>query len=251
MNSFLLPDITLDVSSGMPLYLQLVSVIRGAVEDGRLRPGDVLPAERVLVDRLGIARGTVRKALQQLLEEGVIVRNQGSGTFIAPRVRPSLSLLESFSEMADASGGKAQSELVGFQCRPATRKEAEVLHLTEEGSLVVEIDRLRKINGIAVSLQSAVLPYSLLGSIHSLGESLYEYLEEKGAPVIRANQHFSAVLPEGRVSHWLNISESTPLLLVTRTGFTHDDRPVEYARTWCLDEFCDFTIELRRDNAGA
>lgn len=242
-----LPEFQLDESSGMPLYMQLTSAIKAAVADGHLRPGDVLPSERALVDRLGIARGTARKALQQLLEEGILVRNQGSGTFIAPHVRQSLPLLESFSEMAKASGGKAQSELVGYQRRAATKIEQEVLQLSNEKKEVVELIRLRKINGISVSLQSAVLPGFLLDNIHLLDESLYSYLEQKGTPVVRASQSFSAVLPDSRVAHHLNTSELFPLLLVTRTGFTHDDIPVEYTQTWCLNEFYNFTIELHRE----
>jgi len=247
MMTSLLPEFQLDESSGMPLYMQLTSAIKAAVADGHLRPGDVLPSERALVDRLGIARGTARKALQQLLEEGVLVRNQGSGTFIAPHVRQSLPLLESFSEMATASGGKAQSELVGYLRRAATKKEQGILRLSDEQKEVVELIRVRKINGISVSLQSAVLPGNLLENIHLLDESLYLYLDKKGVPVVRASQCFSAVLADGIMAHHLNISELSPLLLVTRTGFTHHDLPVEYTQTWCLNEFYNFTIELHRE----
>lgn len=247
MNTSLLPEFQLDESSAMPLYMQLTSAIKTAVADGHLRPGDVLPSERALVEKLGIARGTARKALQQLLEEGILVRNQGSGTFIAPHVRQSLPLLESFSEMATANGGKAQSELVGYLRRVATQKEQEALRLNNEKKEVVELIRLRKINGISVSLQSAILPAALLDKITDLDESLYMYLEKKDVPVIRASQRFSAVLSDSRIAHHLNISELSPLLLVTRIGFTHGDLPVEYTQTWCLNEFYDFTIELHRE----
>ncbi|WP_106494115.1 GntR family transcriptional regulator, partial [Escherichia coli] len=156
------PEFHLDESSAMPLYMQLVNAIKLAVAEGRLHPGDVLPSERTLVETLNIARGTARKALQQLLEEGVLVRNQGSGTFVAPHVLQSLPLLESFSEMAVASGGEAQSELVGYQRRASAPEERRALQLTDGKDEVVELTRLRKINGIAVSLQTAILPAALL-----------------------------------------------------------------------------------------
>ena len=236
----------LDATSGLPLYMQLVNVIKSAITRGELRPGDVLPSERELVEQLAIARGTVRKAFQQLLEDGILLRNQGSGTFVAPYIRQSLPLLESFSEMASASGGEGQSELVGFSRRASTAQEREILQLQAEQSDVVELIRLRKINGIAVSLQTALLPAALLEKISEVEESLYLCLEKKGSPVLRASQRFNAVAADSRLAHYLNIKEQAPLLLVTRTGYSHNDRPVEHTRTWCLNEYYDFTIELHR-----
>ncbi|KFC06549.1 GntR family transcriptional regulator [Trabulsiella guamensis ATCC 49490] len=239
-------NIKIDETSTMPIYLQLTGAIKSAVNDGRLQPGDILPSERILVEQLGIARGTARKALQYLLEEGILVRNQGSGTFVAPHVRQSLPFLESFSEMAEATGGKATSELVAFVRRSATHDEQHILHLIDPRTEVVELTRLRKINGIAVSLQTAVIPADLLETIGEVEESLYVYLEKKGAPVIRAVQHFSAAIADEELVKRLSIGRNEPVLLVTRTGFTHNDRPVEHTRTWCINEYYDFTIELHR-----
>ncbi|AEX51509.1 GntR family transcriptional regulator [Rahnella aquatilis] len=235
----------LDASNGMPLYMQLINSVKSAIARHELQPGDAIPSERDLVESLNIARGTIRKAFQQLLEEGILIRNQGSGTFVAPHVRQSLPLLESFSEMADASGGKAQSELVGYLRRASTPKEREILRLADEQKEVVELTRLRKINGIAVSLQTAILPAHLLDKINELDESLYLYLEKKGSPVLRASQHFKAVMTDNKLAYYLGIKEHHPLLLVTRTGYTYHEQPVEYTCTWCLNDYYDFTIELR------
>lgn len=238
----------LDESSAMPLYIQLANAIRSAITGAGLHAGDVLPSERTLADMLNIARGTARKALQQLLEEGILVRNQGSGTFVAPHVRQSLPLLESFSEMAEASGGKAQSELVGYLRRASVPEERCALQIAQDKGDVVELTRLRTINGIAVSLQTAILPAHLLDKINELGESLYLHLEKKGSPVLRASQHFSAAVTDSKLAHYLSTAEHEPVLLVTRTGFTHHDQPVEYTRTWCLNDYYDFTVELHRKN---
>ncbi|MDA8480932.1 GntR family transcriptional regulator [Citrobacter sp. Awk 4] len=240
------PVFHLDNASAMPLYMQLVNAIKAEITAGRMRPGDAVPSERALVDMLKIARGTARKALQQLLKERVIIRNQGSGTFIAPHVRQSQPLLESFSEMADACGGEAKSELVGYLRRASTAEENNILQLQEGKNEVVELTRVRKINGIAVSLQTAILPSYLLDKISELDESLYLHLEKKGSPVLRATQRFSAVATDSKLAHHLNIREHEPLLLVTRTGFTHNDKPVECTRTWCLNDYYDFTVELHR-----
>lgn len=236
----------LDASSAMPLYMQLVSSIKSAIAEGDLHAGDVLPSERTLVETLNIARGTIRKALQQLLDEGILLRNQGVGTFIAPHIRQSLPLLESFSEMAAASGGIAQSEVVGYLRRLPTTEEYRVLQLAGDKDHVVELTRLRKVNGIAVSLQMSILPAYLLDDVSRLGESLYLYLEKKGVQVLRASQRFSATSMDSQLANYLGTDEHEPILLVTRTGFTHNDLPVEYTRTWCLNDYYDFTIELHR-----
>lgn len=244
MNSSWLPEFHLNESSRQPLYLQLVNCIKSAINQGSLQAGDVLPPERTLAEKLNIARGTVRKALLQLLEEGILLRSQGVGTFIAPHVRQSLPLLESFSDMAAANGGTPSSHLMGYLQRPCTPAERGALQIEEESHDVVELIRLRKINGIAVSLQIAVLPAYLLDNISDLGESLYRHLEKKGTRVVRATQNFSAAMTDAKLAYYLGTSENEPVLLVTRTGFSDNDRPVEHTRTWCLNDYCDFTIEL-------
>lgn len=186
MNTSPASEFHLDKSSRLPLYLQLVNSIKSAITEAksaiteaRLHAGDVLPPERELAEMLDIARETVCKALLQLLKEGVLVRNQGVGKFIAPHVRQSLPLLESFSEMATASGGTAQSELVGYLRRPSTPDERSVLQITQDNSEVAELTRLRKVNGITVSLQIAILPAHFLDNVSELNESLYWHLEKK------------------------------------------------------------------------
>ncbi|CNK19620.1 transcriptional regulator [Yersinia mollaretii] len=236
----------LDENSPMPLYMQLTKGIKAAIAGGQLKPGDALPSERMLMETLGISRGTARKAFQTLLEDSTIIRNQGSGTFVAPHLRQSLPLLESFSEMAQAIGGNPQSELVGYLRRPPTEEERQILQLTDTQCDVVELTRVRKISGIAISLQTALLPANLFNNINELDESLYRYLAEKGVPVVRATQRFQAVAADSQLSHYLNIKLNEPLLLVTRTGFSHHQQPVEHTSTWCLNDYYDFTIELHK-----
>ncbi|WP_336821446.1 GntR family transcriptional regulator [Cedecea sp. VD20] len=238
-------DLKIDGSNAMPLYLQLANEIQRVIDEGQLRPGDALPSERTLMEALGISRGTTRKAIEQLIEDRSLVRNPGSGTYVAPHVRQSLVQLESFSEIAFASGGEAQSELVGYVRRAATEKEQQFLQLAESQKDIVELTRLRKISGTVVSVQRAILPAPLLNKINELNESLYRYLEEKGVPVLSATQKFSAVAADKHLAYYLNISERDPILLVTRIGYSHNNIPVEYTQTWCLNEYYDFKIELK------
>lgn len=231
--------------SATPLYIQLANKIQSAVDSGLLKPGDAVPSERVLVDALDISRGTARKAFQMLLEEGVLNRNQGSGTFVAFKIEQSSEQLESFTEMVRSMGYTPESEIVGYLRRSPTKDEVSALSL-DEGEDVVELKRVRKANGIAISLQIAILSFRLLPSLTNFEGSLYTYLKLHGVNVARATQRFNGVIADKSISTHLNIIENEPLLLVTRIAYTDNDKPVELTSTWCLNDYYNFSINLNK-----
>lgn len=234
-----------DTADSTPIYLQLVKKIRLAIASGHWRTGDALPSERVLMEAFGIARGTARRAFQLLEEDGTVNRNRGSGTFIAPKFTPALPLLESFTEMVEPQGFPAQSELIGFMRRGPTSEEIQALQLRDELD-VVELVRLRKAGDTAIALQYSVLPAAILPQSGLPEESLYRYLQSIDQPVLRATQRFRGEIADHSVARYLALSVGTPLLLVTRTGYTHDEQPIEYTRSWCLNDYYDFVLELKR-----
>lgn len=234
-----------DSADSTPIYLQLAKKIRAAVESGQWRSGDALPSERALMEAFGIARGTARRAFQHLEQDGTINRNRGSGTFIAPRFVPALPLLESFTEMVEPQGFRAQSELIGFLRRGPTAEEMQALQLSDEQD-VVELVRLRKAGEIAIALQYSVLPATILPASGLPEESLYHYLLSIDKPILRATQRFRGEIADNAVARYLALEVGEPLLLVTRTGFTQDEHPIEYTRSWCLNDYYDFALELKR-----
>ena len=234
-----------DEADSTPIYMQLARKLTSAIESGQWLAGEALPSERTLVDTLGISRVTTRKALQLLEEQGAILRSRGAGTFIAPRFEQPLPRLESFSEMVRPKGFRPNSELVGFVRRAPTGEEMNTLKLGAHDD-VVELTRIRKADDIAISLQRAILAADVLPSPALLGESLYGYLEQIDKPVVRAMQHFRAEIADAATARHLAIKPGDPLLLVSRTGFTADDQPVEFTRTWCLNDYYDFVVELKK-----
>jgi GntR family transcriptional regulator len=238
----------IDEEDPTPFYMQLANHLMSAIEDGQWKAGEALPPERTLVEALGISRVTARRALLVLEEQGTIRRNRGAGTFVAPRFRQSLSRLGSFSSMVHARGYVANSELIGFQRRRPSIEESTALQLGEEDEVVV-LTRLRKVDETVISLQESVLPYTALPDIGKLGESLYRYLDEAGKPIQHAVQHFRAATANEECARLLKVPVGEPLLLVTRIGFTHDESPVEFTRTFCTNEHHEFVVELTRKEA--
>ena len=103
-------SVSLDKSSPTPLYQQLRRSLRDAIEQDLLSPDEALPAERDLADEFQVSRITVRKAIEGLVEEGLIDRRHGAGTFVAARIRKNMSVLSSFSEDMASRGWRARSE---------------------------------------------------------------------------------------------------------------------------------------------
>ncbi|RDU94689.1 GntR family transcriptional regulator [Trinickia dinghuensis] len=234
-----------DENDPTPMYLQLARRLTAAIEAGEWLAGEALPPERTLVDTLGISRVTTRRALKMLEDDGVIVRNRGAGTFIAPRFEQVLSRLDSFSEMVRPRGFVPHSELIEFRRRKPTHEEMSALALQPKDD-VVSLTRLKRADATAISIHSSTLPHGIVPSIERVGESLYEYLDEIGKPIVRAMQHFRGAVADDEQADLLGLQKGAPLLLVIRVGYTHDDVPIEFTKTYCVNEYYDFVVELKR-----
>jgi GntR family transcriptional regulator len=228
-----------------PMYLQLARRLTAAIEAGEWLAGEALPSERTLVETLGISRVTTRRALQMLEDDGVIIRNRGAGTFIAPRFEQVLSRLDSFSEMVRPRGFVPHSELIEFRRRKPTAEEMKALGLQPKDD-VVSLVRLKKADATAISIHASILPQAIVPSIERIGESLYEYLDQVDRPIMRAMQHFQAAVADDEQADLLALSVGAPLLLVTRVGYTHGDVPVEFTKAYCVNDYYDFVVELKR-----
>ena len=235
----------LDESDATPLYMQLSRKLTSAIEAGQWLAGEALPSERTLVETLGISRVTARRALQILDEEGTIRRNRGQGTFIAPRFSRPLNKLDNFSEMVRPKGFVPTSELISFQRREPTREEASALGLQTKDEVVC-ITRIRKADTTVVAYDSSTLLANVLSDASRMGDSLYAYLDQIGKPIVRAVQHFRAAAANKDLSRRLSVSVGEPLLLVARVGYTYGDEALEFTKTYCINDYYDFVIELKR-----
>ena len=233
----------LDPAGSQPLYQQLQRAIREAIESRALAPDDALPAERQIASDLSVSRITVRKALEGLVEEGLLVRRQGSGNFVTSRIEKNFAKLTSFSEDMRARGRVPSSEWLKRAEGTVTPEEALTLRLSP-GTPVFRFHRLRYADEAPMSLEFTTVVASFLPSIDAVDSSLYEALQQVGCRPVRALQRLRALLLSAEQAKLLHAHEGDAGLLVERVGYLRDGQAVEYCQSYYRGDTYDFVAEL-------
>lgn len=230
-------------AGNLPLYLRLQRAVRQAVVDGRLAPDDALPPERSLADALNISRVTVRKAVEGLVEEGLLVRRQGAGTFVASRVEKNFSRLTSFSEDMAARGRVPRSTWLKKEYGAVTPQESLSLGLSP-GTPVYRFHRLRFADDMPMAVEYSTVPVFTLASIDAVETSLYEALAATGYRPTRALQRLRAVPFKAEDAELLHVPTGSAGLLIERRGFLRDGRAVEITQSFYRGDAYDFVAEI-------
>jgi len=233
----------LDANHPQPLYQQLQKALRELIESKHLSHNDALPAERDIAAELAISRITVRKALDGLVDEGLLTRRQGAGTFVASRVEKSFSKLTSFSQDMAARGSRPHSVWLSRAEGSVTPEESMMLGLSP-GSAVYRFNRVRFADDLPMALEYATIPASFLDSPDAVGESLYRALEEAGAQPTRALQRLRAVLFTPEQAKILGVAPHDAGLLIERRGFLSNGQAVEFTKSFYRGDTYDFVAEL-------
>ncbi|MGK6356281.1 GntR family transcriptional regulator [Sphingomonas sp. DT-207] len=233
----------LDQPGGGPLYRRLEDALRAALRDQVLKPNEALPAERDLAADLSVSRITLRKALDTLVDEGLLVRRHGAGTFVAGRVEKQFSKLSSFSEDMAARGRSVRSEWLSKTAGAVTPDEALTLSLSP-GTPVYRFNRIRFADDVPMALEQAVVPGFGLESAEVVGSSLYAALEASGNRPVRALQRLRAVLVDAGRAKLLGVEVGAPALYIERRGFLADGRVIEATQSWYRGDAYDFVAEL-------
>jgi GntR family transcriptional regulator len=233
----------LDEKSSLPLYQQLQRALRQAIERRVLGPEDALPPERDLAAELAVSRITVRKAIDGLVTEGLLVRRQGSGTFVSARVEKNFAKLTSFSEDMRARGRNPRSVWLRRSEGTVTPEESLTLR-SSPGTPVYRFHRIRFADDAPMSLEYATVLASSLPSLDAVETSLYEALEKAGNRPVRALQRLRAVLFTAEQAELLQAKEKDAGLLVERLGFLKDGRAAEFTQSYYRGDIYDFVAEL-------
>lgn len=251
-NGFFAPG-RVTLPSGGPLYLQLKRWIEDAIHRGEIKPGDALPSERDLAQRVDVSRVTVRKAVTQLVKDGVLVQRHGSGTFVAPpaqRVEQMLSQLTSFTEDMARRGMAVRSEWLDRGIYLPSPEETVVLGLTSDEQ-VSRISRLRLTGDTPLAIERASLSTGILPDPLAVTDSLYKLLDTSGRRPVRAIQRIRAANLTERDAQLLQVPVGSAGLNIERTSYLASGRVIEFTRSIYRGDTYDFVAELRIGDPNA
>ncbi|MEE6311949.1 GntR family transcriptional regulator [Plantactinospora veratri] len=224
-----LDGVVIDRDSPMPLYFQIAQQLEQAITAGTLPPGGRLDNEIELADQLAVSRPTLRKAIETLVRQGLLVRRRGLGTVVMARpVRRPLALTSLFDDLASA-GRRPSTEVLSLDRVPAGPDEAAALDVPE-GAEVIAVERLRSADGQPLAVMRNYLPPALVSVDRAgLGEhGLYQLLRRQGVTLQLANQQVSARPALAGEARLLGVSRGSTVLTIRRTTYDSAGRAVEY-----------------------
>lgn len=221
-----------------PLYEQIKSLLVRRLGNNEWPPGTALPSEIALAQEYDVSQGTVRKALTAMEKEHLVERRQGRGTFAA-RHSQQRSLFQFFHLVNDNGERELPISRV-TRCleSKASATEARALELSAH-AMVVQIERVRELNGTPVIYESITIPSSLFPGLSSwrledLPNTLYEFYEtEYGVMVVHASEMVRAAAASATEAELLGVAPASPLLSVERRALNIRNEPVEWRRSLC------------------
>jgi GntR family transcriptional regulator len=213
-----------------PLHVQVSRQIGGEIASGQLRPGDRLPPERVLCERLRVSRVTLRRGLAKLVDEGLLRPSHGRGWFVeAEQLGEPPNTLISFTAMGAARGLSASSRVLCSRIRRASLDEADALGIAP-GAEIFELERVRLLDGVPVALDLSRLPaarFPDLAERDFARSSLYAALEEQRVTPTRATCDVEAVEAGERHERLLEIAHGSAMLVLHQTTYDQSGAAIE------------------------
>jgi GntR family transcriptional regulator len=222
-----------------PLYLQIKDLLVRSLEAGEWQPGAAIPSELVLAARFRVSQGTVRKAIDALASDNLVVRRQGKGTFVATHTEEAQSTFRFLHIRRDDGVDEyPASRIVDLRRGKATAEVARLVDLNP-GDAVLVIRRVLQWNGASAVLDEITLPAALFrgltrAKLEAYEGSMYGFFETAfGVRMVAAQERLKAVAADAVTAALLGVAEGTPLLEVDRVAFTYGGRPVEFRRGLC------------------
>jgi GntR family transcriptional regulator len=248
--------LSIDKSSPVPYYEQLRVILERSMADGELSVDEQLPSEAQLCEDFGVSRTVVRQALNELANEGLILRYKGKGSFVAP-AKVDEHLAQSLTGLAEevrARGQELTNDILTFERQSPPDHIAQVLALPA-GKDVIHLERLRSIDGERWNVTSTYLPYDLCKPLLRMDmrrRSLYATLEQElGLVLDHGLRTIEAALVGEEHALLLGIPSGSPVLLLKSVAYLPDGRPIEYFLAWHRGDRSRFDVHLRRNTGRA
>ncbi len=218
-----------------PLYRQIKTLMIQGLETGEWRPGELIPSESELAGRFSVSQGTVRKAIDELAAEKLLVRKQGKGTFVATHDDPQNNFR--FLRLRALDGQNATPQSIPMECwRAKAGQEAARVLAIEPGAPIIVVRRVLCFEQKPVVVDEIYLPGETfrgltLDVLQESKGSLYGLFESQfGVRMVRAEERLRAVAADRGSAELLKVPEGSPLLSVERVAYTYGDKPVEWRR---------------------
>lgn len=222
----------LNRDSKVPLYHQLYELLRGNITGGEWQPGRMLPPESVLCRRFQVSQITVRQALENLVNDGLIIRQRGRGSFVAhPALESSLTRIISFTEDMLQRNFLPKSRVICSGLVEANSSVAEKLKV-EVGEVLAQLHRLRYADGEPLSIEKSLLVHQYCPGVldeNFEDNSLRVSLKNRfGIQLVRARQSIRAQVATQEQADLLGVDRGAPLLVLDRVSFSQQNLPIEY-----------------------
>ena len=233
-----------------PLYKEVKRQIMAELISGEWKPGTAIPAEKKLSERFSVSIGTIRKAIDELVAENIMIRQQGRGTFVATHNRD--RLLFYFFHIVGHDGTKLYPlvALDAFAKGRAEAEEADALGMAR-GDPVFRIRNILKLGGAPVIVDEIVLDQARFPGLTERRfalrpNTIYNlYQDAFGISVVRTQERLRAVLADAQQAKWLGVAPKSPVLRIARTAFSYQDAPVEYRVSVVNTDHHEYWSEIR------
>ncbi len=236
-------------TDGVPIYIQIREALRAEITGGNLKRGQQLPSENELAARFNVSRMTIRESIEDLVDEVLLYRRHGVGTFVAyPHLQRDHTRLTSFFDKAENEGVQVQVKLLSLEVIPAAPRVAEALDL-EANTHVIRVKTLRYVDGVPITVHDAHIPHKLFPNLVNENlevQHLWSLFEKSGYRVRRAIQKLEAREASKEVAHLMKIKEGAPVLFKERTVYADDGTPVEFTYCYNRGDIYSLTVALER-----
>lgn len=239
-------------TEGVPHYVRIRETLREMIAAGELERGQKLPSENELAAQYGVSRMTVRQGISDLIDDGLVYRRHGVGTFVTlPHVERDHTRLTDFFENSNIKGVQTRASILNIEINPVDSKIAKALSL-EKGELSIHIKSIRFANDVPVTLHDAYIPHKLFAELikddlNSLEiQHLWSLFENLGVRVKNAVQRVEAKGADQEIARLMQINIGAPILYKERTVFADDGTPVEFTYCYNRGDMYSLTVTLNR-----
>lgn len=229
----------------LPAYIKIHDAIKKDIEKEVWTIGSRLPSERDLAEHFEVSRMTLRQAITLLVEEGILERRVGSGTYVAShRVQERMRGTTSFTEIVNSQGRKPSSKLISYQRQLASDTEINQLQL-EESDYVIRMERIRYADKVPLVYEVASIPEKFIKNVKKtdITEHFFQTLTSNGYEIGKSQQTIYAKIASERVASYLEVAKGHAILALTQVSFFTDGRPFEYVRSQYVGDRFEFYLE--------